>query len=327
MGRQRCRLYRQFPPLPLLRDEDVIEQQPDLSALIERYVEDATIFLRANSTRPFFLYLAPFQVHLPLYAPDRFVRESHNGRYGACVEAVDWAVGVLLHELARLDLDRRTLVIFTSDNGSRGRDEGGSNAPLRGTKATCWEGGQRVPFIARWPGRVPAGAVCRDLAASMDLLPTLVRLAGDRVPDDRALDGREMPALLGGAAAQDGRDVFFYYEADRLTAVREGPWKLFVRTPPTESADGPWGWRPGRALYHLADDIGETTNVTDRHPDVVTRLMKRIEDCREDLGDAEVGAAGRNRRPVGRANTPRPLTVHDPAYPYLMAEYDLSEAG
>ncbi len=328
MGRQRCLLFRNHPPLPLLRDEEVIQQQPDQANLIERYVEDAVVFLRANRSRPFFLYLAPFQVHLPLYAPERFVRESRNGRYGACVECVDWAVGVLLHELARMDLDRRTLVIFTSDNGSRCRGEGGSNEPLRGTKGTCWEGGQRVPFIARLPGLVPAGVICRDLVTAMDLLPTFTRLAGGRAPDDRQLDGREIRALLGGTVEARGpEEPFFYFQSGRLTAVRAGRWKLFVRTLQTDPDTRVDTWRPGCALYDLESDIGETTNIADGHSDVVARLMRHVEVCREDLGDAEVGASGNGCRPVGRVENPRPLTAYDPTYPYIMAEYDLAQCG
>ena len=328
MGRQTGRLERGWPPLPLVRDEEVIQEQPDQANLIERYVEDAVLFLRANRARPFFLYLAPFQVHLPLYAPARFVRESRNGRYGACVECVDWAAGVLLHELARLGVDGRTLVLFSSDNGSRVRGEGGSNAPLRGTKATCWEGGQRVPLIARLPGRVPAGAVCRDLVTSMDLLPTFARLAGGRAPDDRAIDGHDIGALLGGAAAPRGPDdPFFYFHGGRLTAVRAGTWKLFVRTWRIEADTGKEAWRPGHALYDLSADVGETTDVAGRHPDVVARLMRHVEACRADLGDTEVGAKGNGCRPVGLVADPRPLTAYDPNHPYIMAEYDLSEAG
>jgi len=316
------------PPLPLLRDEDVIQEQPDQAGLIERYVEDAVLFLRAQRRRPFFLYLAPFQVHLPLYAPARFVRESRNGRYGACVECVDWAVGVLLYELARLGLDRRTMVMFTSDNGSRCAGQGGSNAPLRGTKASAWEGGFRVPFIARFPGWLPSGTICREPVSSLDLLPTLVGLAGGRPPEDRKLDGRDiLEVLRGESIAPSAETPFLYYHQARLCAVRRGPWKLFVRLPQPESETGRMVWAPGRALYNLDEDLAETTDVAARHPEVVAALMRDHAAALEDLGDPDLGAPGRNRRPVGWVEHPRPLTQYDPEHPYIMAEYDLTEAG
>ncbi|MDP6547317.1 MAG: sulfatase-like hydrolase/transferase, partial [Phycisphaerae bacterium] len=135
----------------------MVQEQPDQSALTERYVEEAVRFIRESAAGPFFLYFAHMYVHLPLYAPDRFLRESENGAYGAAVAAIDWAAGVILHELRQQGLDENTLVIFTSDNGSRLAGGGGSNAPLRGAKGTTWEGGQRVPCIMRWPSRIPAG--------------------------------------------------------------------------------------------------------------------------------------------------------------------------
>jgi arylsulfatase A-like enzyme len=322
MGRQGGR--ERFPPLPLLRDEAVIQQQPDQAGLIERYVEEAVRFFRAERERPFLLYLAPLQVHLPLYAPARFLRESRNDRYGATVAAADWATGVLLHELAALGLERNTLVLFTSDNGSRG-DHGGSNAPLRGGKGTTWEGGQRVPLLARWPGQVPAGRVCREMLASLDLLPTFAGLAGAAPPADRTIDGRDArPLLLGSPGAASPRETFFYYFRHSLDAVRAGRWKLFAGR-----NDGPKRERRNGLceLYDLESDPGETTDVHDRHPGVVRDLAARIEACRRDLGDGATGVAGSGCRPVGRVAEGRPLTQYDPAHPYLDSMYDLPDAG
>ena len=177
-----------YPPLPLLRDEEVIQAQPDQRGITERYVEECVRFIRDSKEQPFFLYLAHMHVHLPHYPPAHFVEESENGVYGAAVAAIDWAADVLFEELKNLDLDDNTLVIFTSDNGSRARDEGGSNAPLRSTKGTTWEGGQRVPCIMRWPGVIPTGAECNELSLSMDLHPTLAAIAGATLPADRTID-------------------------------------------------------------------------------------------------------------------------------------------
>ncbi|MDH7571529.1 MAG: sulfatase-like hydrolase/transferase, partial [Armatimonadota bacterium] len=315
-GRQAGRRAH-YPPLPLLEDEEVIQEQPDQTALTERYTERCVRFIRHNRDRPFFLYMAHMHVHLPYYAAPRFMKNSRNGPYGACVEAIDWSTGVLLWELKRLGLDDKTLVLFTSDNGSRG-DRGGSNGPLNGRKGTTWEGGQRVPLIARFPGVVPAGSVCSEMALAMDFLPTLAALAGASPPSDRIIDGKNIwPLFCGEEGARSPHDAFFYYRCDALQAVRSGKWKLHV-------------WRdqgPVQELYDLSEDIGETRNLYSQHPDVVRRLMEKVEACREDLGDAALGRVGKNIRPIGRVENPAPLTQYNPDHPYIEAEYDLSEAG
>lgn len=315
MGRQGETL---FPPLPLLRDEAVIQQQPDLAALTERYVEESVRFIRDNAARPFFLYLAHMYVHLPLYVADRFRQESGNGRYGAAVATIDWATGVLLHELKTLGLEEDTLVIFTSDNGSRARGEGGSNGALRGTKGTTWEGGQRVPCIMRWPKAIPAGTVCRKLATSMDFYPMLADLAGADVPSDRIIDGKNiLPLVLSGGRDESPRDTFFYYMRNNLEAVRDATWKLHVRKKEEEV----------RELYNMETDPGEMQNVYDANPSVVKALLEKMDACRADLGDEVRGITGRNVRPAGRVDNPEPLTQYDPDHPYYMAAYDLKERG
>ena len=321
MGRQAGRDF--FPPLPLLRDEEVIQQQPDQAALTERYAEECVRFLRTNRQRPFFLYLAHMYVHLPLYAPARFLKQSRNGPYGAAVECVDWVAAVLLHELAQLGLEKNTLVVFTSDNGARG-DHGGSNAPLRGGKGTTWEGGMRVPCIMRWPGRIPAGIVCRELVSSLDFLPTFARLAGTTEPQDRIIDGRDISALLTGQpGARSPHDAFFYYRCDDLEAVRCGRWKLFV----TRWDDATGRQQPVTELYDLQTDIGETTNLANQNPAVVCELQEKIAACRRDLGDKATGTVGVNCRPIGRVPAGRPLTKYDVNHPYIEAMYDLTDAG
>ena len=316
MGRQ-AGGGEKWPPLPLLRDGDVIQQQPDQAALTERYVEECVRFLREPREKPFFLYLAHMHVHLPLYAPKHFLDRSENGPYGACVAAVDWSVGVLLHELRRLGLDENTLVVFTSDNGARG-DRGGSNAPLRGGKFTTFEGGMRLPCIARWPGTVPAGAVCTEVAASIDFLPTFASLAGAPPPAGRIIDGKDItPLLRGEPGALSPHEAFFYYSMDALQAVRCGDWKLHVRRRD----------QVVRELYNLRDDVAETTDVAGAHPEVGAALEERLQACREDLGDSATGVPGRNRRPSGRVADPRPLTSYDPNHPYLVAMYDLPDRG
>ncbi len=306
-----------WPPLPLLRDEEVIQEQPDQAGLTERYVEECVRFLRERHQQPFFLYLAHMYVHIPLYAPWRFLKSSMNGPYGAAVECIDWSVGVLLHELKRLGLDRNTLVVFTSDNGARG-DRGGSNRPLRAGKATTWEGGMRVPCLMRWPGVIPGDAVCSEIAAALDFLPTFARLAGATPPGDRLIDGKDIHALMTAQPqARSPHDAFFYYHRDSLEAVRSGDWKLHL-------------WRDGgavRELYNLRSDIGEKHNVVGDHPDIARLLEGKADAMRQDIGDAATGTSGRNCRPVGRVENPQPLTRHDPDHPYLVAMYDLPDRG
>jgi arylsulfatase A-like enzyme len=316
MGRQEGR-QRQWPPLPLLRDEEVIQAQPDQAGLTERYVEECVRFLREHREEPFFLYFAHMYVHLPLYAPQRFMKQSENGRYGAAVECVDWSVSVLLDELKRLGLDEQTLVVFTSDNGSRARDGGGSNAPLRGTKGTTWEGGMRLPCIARWPGRIPAGT-CSEVATAMDFLPTFAALAGGRAPADRTIDGKDIrPLLFGEDGAKSPHQAFFYYFKDNLAAVRQGPWKLHVTHGDEQACE----------LYNLEADIGEEHDLADEQPDIVEELQALCEEIRADIGDAFTGREGANCRPAGVAEHPQPLTEYDESHPYICAMYDLSDAG
>ncbi len=307
-----------YPPLPLLRDLEVIQEQPDQAALTERYVEEAVRFIRARKDQPFFLYFAHMYVHLPVYAPEAYLKRSRNGRYGAAVEHVDWSVAVILDELRRQGLDANTLVIFTSDNGSRANNEGGSNAPLRGGKGSTWEGGQRLPCIMRWPAAIPPGQTCRELVCSLDFLPTFVELAGGTVSTERIVDGRSIvPLMRGESGAASPHEAFYYYTGGNLEAVRSGPWKLHFRKHRELVS----------ALYNLESDIGETTDVQDANPEVVARLAALAEAMRLRLGDRAQGIPGSERRPIGSVPDNDTLTHYNPAHPYIIAEYDLSDAG
>lgn len=305
-----------LPPLPLLDDGEVIEQQPDQAALTERYVTEAVRFLRDAGDDPFFLYLAHLYVHVPLYVPDRFARESANGAYGAAVAAIDWATAAIVHELHELDLERDTIVVFTSDNGSRGKD-GGSNEPLRGAKTTTWEGGMRVPCIVRWPGRVVPGRTTGEVATAMDLNPTLAAICGAEVPDDRPIDGRDISELLLDPEATSPHEAFLYYWMDDLEAVRVGRWKLHLAKHGREHT----------ALHDLEADPSEAHDLASAHPDVVAELEAHAERARASLGDARTARVGRDVRPAGRVAHPVALTAYDPDHPYLLAEYDLPDRG
>ncbi len=314
MGRQAGR--EEAPPLPLIRGNEVIQQQPDQRGLTERYTEESIRFMRENRDQPFFLYLAHMYVHVPLFVPRRFLESSQNGGYGGAVEHIDWTTGVLMNELRRLGLDENTIVIFTSDNGSRARDEGGSNAPLRGTKATTWDGGIRVPCIVRWPERIRAGVTCQALSTSMDLLPTLVHLVGGEVPGDRKIDGKDIVDLLFEETCESPHCCFYYYMQNNLEAIRDGRWKLHVHK----------SGEPLQALYDLLEDPGETTDRYTERPEVVARLEKCLEAARADLGDAVTGRIGAGVRPKGEVSNPRLLTEYDHTHPYMIAMYDQADS-
>lgn len=304
-----------YPPLPLMRNGEVIQQQPDQDALTERYVAESQAFIRAQAGHPFFLYLAHFHVHLPHYVSAPFLKQSRNGPYGAAVAAIDWSVGAIRQTLSELGIAENTLILFTSDNGSRARGEGGSNGPLRGHKTQTWEGGMRLPAILHWPAGITAGQVRSDVCSSLDLLPTFCHLAGTHPPTDRVIDGRNIAALLHGEDLPE--QPFFYYVQHRLEAVRCGRWKRHVYK----------GDQPHDALYDLEQDPGETTNVAQHQPQVVAELDSLLAACRRDLGDSVTTTSGNGCRSLGEVNNPQPLTCYDPAHPYIVALYDLPESG
>ncbi|MEM7142839.1 MAG: sulfatase [Actinomycetota bacterium] len=311
-----------YPPLPLMLDEGVQEEQPDQAALTERYLQESVRFMRDHRDEAFFLYFAHMYVHLPIYVQPRFLEESRNGSYGAAVRCIDWALDVIVHELDALGLTDDTVVIFTSDNGALARPGEGSNLPLRDNKGTTWEGGQRVPCIVRWPGHVAAGADVSAVATAMDFLPTIATWCGGEVPGDRTIDGRDIGALLGGATDESPHEAFFYFRGPCLEAVRAGRWKLHVakssRFGDMEACD---------ALFDLDADIAETTDLHAEHPEVVAALTALIDAARADLGDAWTGTAGADVRPAGEVADAKPLTYWNPQHPYYMAEYDLGDRG
>jgi arylsulfatase A len=291
-------------PVPLLQNEKIIEQPVVQETLTERYTEEAIRFIKANRNRPFFLYLAHTMPHVPLSVSARFAGKSRRGLYGDVVECIDWSTGEILDTLTRLGLDKSTLVIFSSDNGPwlSMKEHGGSALPLRDGKGTTWEGGMRVPGIAWWPGRIPAGVVCREVVSTIDIYPTFAVLAGADLPSDRIIDGKDMRTLLfGKRGAVSPHKAFYYYWRYELQAVRCGKWKLVLEH---KSRDGKT--KIPQQLFNLEVDIGETTDVSDQYPNVVRRLMAYVEEMREDLGDALVDRPGRNRRPCGKIQIKKP---------------------
>jgi arylsulfatase A-like enzyme len=273
-----------FPDLPLMRNEEVIEINPEQNRLTQRYTETALDFIKENRDRPFFFYLAHSMPHAPIFPGEAFEGRSRRGRYGDVVEELDDSAGRIRARVRELGLESDTLIIFTSDNGPwrpYGIDAG-SAGPLRGAKGTHWEGGIRVPFIASLPGRIPFGLQSSEIAASIDLLPTFAAMAGASVPKDRIIDGRNLYGLLTMADARSPHEAFFYYAAptnylaadgrpgnrQNLVAVRDRRWKLHLEAAP--------GGEKG-ALYDVHADPGEERDVSSQQPAVVKRLAAQGE--------------------------------------------------
>jgi arylsulfatase A len=303
-------------PLPLIEGNKVIDDSIDpheLAQLTTRYTEHAVDFINRHKDRPFFLYVPHTMVHVPLAVSEKFRDKSGAGLFGDVVMEIDWSVGQILDAIKRNGLDNKTLVIFTSDNGpwlSYG-NHAGSAGPLREGKGTMWEGGYREPCVMRWPGKIPAGTTCDELASTIDIFPTVARLIGAEMPTDHVIDGKDIwPLMAGEQGAKSPHDVFYCYYDGQLRAVRDRRWKL-VFPHQYRSLDGKPGGRDGvpasykqlkfgKALYDLKNDVGETSDVSSAHSDVVARLDRAAEEARATLGDTLTGRKGSEVRPAGQ---------------------------
>lgn len=306
---------RGYPPLPLIEGAAVADAEvtvQEQSTFTREFTRRACDFIDRNAHRPFLLYVPHPMPHVPIFCSTEFEGVSGAGRYGDVIEELDWSVGRIVEELKRHDLRRRTVVIFTSDNGpwlSYG-DHAGTTAGLREGKGTSWEGGVRVPFIVSWPGHIPAGKVFDTPAMAIDILPTVDSFIGVKSPP---VDGVSLSTLLthGKDAALDDRALAFYYNANDLEAVRQGRWKLILphsyRTltgaPGSGGSPGPYRQvRSGLELYDLHADRSETTNVASSNHEVVRRLEQAAQLFRQDLGDNLTNQLGTGRRPAGKAD-------------------------
>lgn len=317
MGEKEARDYRiAMPPLPLLEGNTVIEAPPDPSLLTGRFTRRSVEFIGKNKDRHFFLYLPhTMPGSTPTsFASEAFKGKSANGTYGDSVEELDWSMGEILSALERNGIDDRTLVVWTSDNGPSERPgvAHGSIEPLTGYGYSTGEGGMRMPFVARWPGRIPAGLVSDEVTTAMDLLPTLVNLAGGGAPVDRVIDGHDIWPLLSGApGAKSPHDAFYFYFLGQLQAVRSGKWKLYL--PLEEKWDRRrWSNKAGDPsplkLIDLDADIREEHDLSGANPGVVKRLAAFAEQAREELGD--IARRGSGQRAAGHYPDPRPLWLN-----------------
>ncbi|HYG75533.1 MAG TPA: sulfatase [Planctomycetota bacterium] len=303
--------HGKYPPLPLIDGNDVKENNPDQRNLTTWYTERAVQFIRKNKEKPFFLYVPHSMPHVPLFVSDKHKDKSGQGLYGDVIAEIDWSVGEILKTLKEQGLDEKTLVVFTSDNGPWlvYGDHAGSALPLREGKATTMDGGMRVPCVMRWPGKIPAGTICKELACTMDLLPTFAKLAGGAAPTDRIIDGKDIwPLMSAQPDAKSAHEAFYYYWLDELQAVRSGKWKLHaphayltITEPGKDGIRGKGANRQiGGELFDLENDVGETTDVAAKYPEIVKKLEAYLEAAREDLGDSRTSRKGKNVRPAGK---------------------------
>ncbi len=304
-----------FPDLPLIEGNRILEYNPDQTQLTTWYADRAVQFIEKHQQEPFFLYLAHSMPHVPLFVSDKFAGQSPRGLFGDVIAEVDWSVGQILAALQRCGIDDNTLVIFTSDNGpwlSYG-NHAGSAEPLREGKGTAWEGGVRVPFVARWPGRIPAGHVSPEPVATIDILPTIAGLTAASLPD-QPIDGLDIwPILSGQPEARSPHETLWFYWGKELQAVRHGHWKLhFPHSYRSLKAAGKDG-RPGPyeqkqtplALYDLATDPGEQRNLAEERLEIVKSLEALAIIQRQVFGDSLSGVSPTQNRPPGRLESSR----------------------
>ena len=303
------------PPLPLIEGNEKIKEIHDLDGqnqLTTWYTQRAVQFIENHKDQPFFLYVPHSMPHVPLGVSEKFAGKSEQGMYGDVMMEIDWSVGEILKALKIHELEKNTIVIFTTDNGPwlNFGNHAGSTGGLREGKGTSFEGGQKVPCIIKWPGIVPEGVICNNMASTIDILPTLAEITSTQLPDHK-IDGVSILSLLKGDPDANPRDnLLYYYRRNSLEAVRIGDWKMVFPHEHRSYEDvlpGNDGWpgpyKQGRAelaLYDLRRDPGERYNVLEQYPEMAENLQKFAEDARKDLGDDLTDSEGINRRPIGR---------------------------
>ncbi len=293
----------------LYRNGKRIEEKADMNLLTQRYTNEVIGFIKANQSKPFFVYLPHTMPHTRLGASNKFKGKSPRGLYGDVIEEIDHSTGQILDALGELGLEKNTYVLFTSDNGpwlikNQGKidgtlegDHGGSAGILRSGKVSTWEGGQRVPAVFWAPGRIHPNTTCKTMASTLDILPTFTTLAGAKTPKDRDLDGEDISRLLAGRFDEARMEkVYYYYLRTTLQAVRQGKWKLHLPRPAKRPWLAPFAQNKHihpkddaafgePLLYDLEGDVSETTNVAQANPKVAKQLLAIAEKARTEIGD------------------------------------------
>lgn len=262
--------------VPLMRNTDIIERPADQNTITRRYTQEAVKYIAANKKKPFFLYLAHSLPHVPLFASPDFKGKSERGFYGDVIEEIDWSVGQILRALKKEGLDKNTYVVFTSDNGPWAifNEHAGSAGPLFGAKGTSYEGGVRVPAIFWGPGRIKPGVVSK-MGSTLDLLPTISKLAGTKLPQDRTYDGYDLSPLLRGENANPRQEMYFYH-GSRIFAARKGDFKMYFYS------NNPMGYPEkieklaSYTLFNVQHDPSERYNLADKYPGVISQIEEMV---------------------------------------------------
>ena len=302
-----------FPDLHLYENETIIDTLTEQSQLTTQITERSVDFINRNKDKPFFLYVPHPQPHVPLFVSEKFKGKSERGLYGDVIMEIDWSVGQILEALKKNGLEENTIVIFTSDNGpwlSYG-NHGGSALPFREGKGTAWEGGQREPFIIKYPKKLEAGKVIDLPVMGIDILPTIAELTDSKLPD-KIIDGKSVWKVLTGESTESPQEAyFFYYRVNELFGVRYGKWKLYFphRYRTMDGQELGKDGLPGKyrmvdleeiELYDLSTDISETKNVAEKYPDIVAEIKVLANDMRSRLGDSLLELEGSETREPGR---------------------------
>lgn len=262
--------------VPIIKDEKEIERPANQHTLTKRYNEKAVTFIKKNKEKPFFLYLAHNLPHVPLFASTEFINKSKRGIYGDVVQEIDFGVGEIIRTLKELDIDKNTLVIFTSDNGPwlSYRELGGSAGLLRDGKGTTWEGGMRVPGIFWWPGKLKTGIVTH-IGSTMDLFSTASSLAEVDLPSDRKIDGADLsPDLFG--SNEPARKTMIYYRGQKIYAARMGAYKLHYITQTSYVKDTKKTVYKKPILFNLDVDPSEKNNIANEHPKIIEEINRMV---------------------------------------------------
>lgn len=268
-----------------MRGNEVVEHHVDQRYTTRTFTEEAIDFIDRNSDQPFYLFLSHIMPHVPLYVSEDFKGSSERGLYGDVIQEIDWSVGKVIEKLEQDLLLERTLIVFSSDNGPWlvMRDYGGSAGELREGKQYTFEGGMRVPTVAMWPGKIPAGTVYEGLATMMDWFPTFSHLAGANLPKDLELDGENITSVLFVEGDRKGQD-FLYMENEELQGYRYKNWKIKLEY------DGfPGAWyrkkveRHPLLLFNLDKDISESNNLADEYPEQVEFMLAKMDSAYKSL--------------------------------------------
>jgi arylsulfatase A-like enzyme len=266
--------------VPLMRNDKIVERPADQTTITRRYAEEAVRFIAESAQSPFFLYIAHNMPHVPLFTSQEFRHRSLRGRYGDVIEEIDWSVGQVLDALREHQLQRETLVVFTSDNGPWlvFDEQGGSAGLLREGKGCTFEGGMREPTVFWWPGVVSPGVIMEQ-GSTLDLLPTFASLAGVQLPEDLILDGYDLTGTLL-EKKRSPRNEMYYYRGQELYAVRKGAFKAHFITKPAYGGGDRVVHDPP-LLYQLNSDPSERYNIAGENPEMVEQLEKMAEAFRQ----------------------------------------------